>query len=292
MRISHRRGVRAGFGAAMLALALPAAADHHMKTHWSGDLGAGYDDNVGSAALDTDTVDSAFVSAGVSLDHGRRLSSTTGLLLRGSLRGDAYEAAEGLSSGKLTGLARLSHRAEGGFYMPTLAGWLSASLWEFDSALRDSADFRAGVYLTEPLTTALSARLGVQASERQADSAVFDLSSWSAAVNVDWNVLGAVTLYGGYQLHDGELVSSGSVYPKNHEAPAGDDSVQYEPDDALDGLTAYRVEAQTQIAVLGANLPVSERLSFDAQLQQVESETDYGIGYSRMIGSVSALMRF
>ena len=286
------RSLRAAIGAALLLLAAPAGAEHHVKVHWSGDLGAGYDDNVGSAAEGVDTRDSAFVSAGLNLDYGRRLTPGTGLLLRGSLRGDAYEGAEALSSGKLTGMVRLAHRAEGGFYRPTLAGWVSASLWEFDSALRDSTEVRAGLYLSEPLTTAISARFSVQASERMADSAVFDLSAWSTGVNLDWNVLGAVTLYGGYQFHDGQLVSSASIYPKAHEPEPGDDSqYAYQEDDALDGLYAYRVDAQSHLMTLGANLPLSEKLSIDAQVQQVESETDSGVGYSRRLAVVSVLMR-
>jgi len=100
-------------------------------------------------------------------------------------------------------------------------------------------------------------------------------------------VLGAVTLYGGYQFHDGELVSSASIYPKTHEPEAGDD----QEDDALDGLYAYRVDAQSHLVTLGANLPLSERLSIDAQVQQVESETDSGVGYSRRLAVVSVLMR-
>lgn len=279
----------AALAAALLLLAAPARAEHHVQVHWSGDLGVGYDDNVGSAALADDTRDSAFVSAGLNLDYAQRLGSTTGLLLRGSLRGDAYERTDALSNGKLGGLVRLSYRARGGFHTPVLAGWCSAALWEFDSAMRDGTEFRAGAYVSEPLTTALSARLSVQASERRADSELFDLSAWSAGLNLDWNVLGVVTLYGGYQLHEGDLVSSGSVYPKAHEPEPGDDS---RDDDALEGLIAYQVEARTQIGVLGANLPISGRLSLDAQVQQVESETDYGVGYSRTIGVASVLLRF
>lgn len=288
-----RHGSRSAvLGAAMLLLAAPAAADHHVKLRWSGDLGFGYDDNVGSAAEDADIRDSAFVSAGLNLDQVRRLTSTTGLLLRGSLRGDAYEGAEGLSNGKLTAMARLAWRHAGGFHAPTLAGWLSASLLEFDSAMRDGAEFRAGAYVSEPLTTALALRLGAQLSERRSDSAVFDLSAWAVGLNLDWNMRGAATLYLGYQLHDGDLVSSGSVYPKSHEPPGGDDRYAWAADDALDGLSAYRVQAQSGIAAFGVNLPVSERLAFDAQVQQVESETDYGTGYSRSIAVVSALARF
>lgn len=284
-------GLRTALMAGALLFAVPAAADHHVKLRWSGDLGLGYDDNVGNAAQDEDRRDSAFVSAGLNLDQARRLGSTTGLLLRGSLRAEAYEATQALSNGKLTALARLAHRPEGGFHVPTLAGWVSASLWEFDSAMRDGTEIRVGAYVAEPLTTALSARVSAQASERRAASEVFDLSSWSAGLSLDWSVLGALTLYAGYQFHDGELVSSGSGYGGYAPEP-GDDSYAASWDDALDGQTAYRVQARTQVGSAGLNVPVSANLSLDAQVQQVESEASGGIGYSRSIAVVSALARF
>ena len=56
-----------GLLAAVLA-AMPAHANHHMGFVWSGDLGVGYDDNVGNASLSGDVEDDTFVSAGLNLD--------------------------------------------------------------------------------------------------------------------------------------------------------------------------------------------------------------------------------
>lgn len=269
-----------------------------MAVHVGADLGVGYDDNVGNAAADPDTRDSSTVTAGVNLDYVGRLTQNTGLLLRAGVQGEAYEAADGLANGKLLVMSRLSHRPAGGFYTPLFAAWVSAALWEFDSRLRDGAEYRAGIFVTEPLTTAVSARLSFAAAQRVADSDVFELSWWSAGLNLDWRVLPALTLYGGYQFNDGDLVSSSNVTPKSmHDPPPPGTPGQPTPavghgDDALEGLFAYRLEAQTDIATLGFNVPVSPRVSVDAQVQRIDSATDFGGGYERLLGGVSVLMRF
>lgn len=273
--------------------ALPARADHHMGFSWSGDLGAGYDDNAGNASSKGDVESDSFVSAGLNLDWHWRPTLYTALLVRGSLRGDGYDELDGLSSAKLGPMVRISHRPAGGFYMPTLAAWASAALWEFDSTLRDGAEYRGGVYLSEPLTTAISARLGFAMVERSGDSRVFDLSAWSASLDFDWQVAPRLTIYLGYQFHDGDIVSTGTVQPKSSHLLGGCGGASAcDPDDALDGQFAYRVDAKTQLGTLGFNVPLSPRLALDAQLRHADSESDGGDGYDRFQGIVSALTRF
>ena len=293
MRNSYRSdGLRAVIGAALLLLALPAGAEHHVKLHWSGDLGVGYDDNVGNAAEDNDVRDSSVVSGGVNLDYVRTLSLNSALLLRGGLQGEGYEAQSGLSNGRLLAMVRLSHRPSGGFYMPTFAGWISASALEFDSAMRDGAEYRGGLFMTEPLTTAISARLSVAASERRSDSYVFDLTAWSAGLTLDWAVTPGVTLYTGYQFQDGDVVSSGTVVPKStHDLGGAGSASAAASDDALDGQFAYRLDASTHLGTVGLNVPLSNRFALDAQARRVDSSTGGGTRYERWQGVVSVLLR-
>lgn len=291
MHSPQRNGWRAGMGLALLLLATGARAEHHVRLHWSGDLGVGHDDNVGNAAEDVDARDSAFVAAGVNLDYTRRISLNTGLLLRGGAQGEGYEAVDALSNARVLGMARLSHRPSGGFHAPTLAGWVSAAALEFDSGMRDGFEYRAGVFVAEPLTTAISARLSLAASERRSANEVFDLAAWNAGLNLDWAVLHALTLYGGYQFQDGDLVSSGSVPPKSSHLPGGAGSATAaDNDDALDGLFAYRIDATTQVATLGFNVPCSSRVSVDGQLRRIDASAGE-TGYERWQGIVSVLMR-
>lgn len=294
MRNSHRSGGWcAAIGAALLTCALPAGAEHHVRVQWSGDLGVGYDDNIGNAAEEYDMRDSSVVSGGANLDYRRALSLNTGLLLRGGLQGEAYEAEDGLSNARVLATARLSHRPAGGFYMPTFAGWVSAGVAEFNSAMRDGFEYRAGLSVTEPLTTAISARLSVAAAERRGENAVFDLSSWSAGVNLDWAVTPRITLYTGYQFQDGDVVSTGTVPPKSSHIAGGCGSGSAcDPDDALEGQFAYRIEASTHVTTAGLNVPLSGRVALDAQARLVDSTAAGGTGYARVQGMVSALMRF
>lgn len=283
---------RVTLAAVLLLLAAPARAEHHVRVHWGGDLGVGYDDNVGNARDDPDARDSGVVSGGTHVDYVRALSLHTALVLRGTLQGEAYGAEQGLSSLRLGAMTRLSHRPGGGFHTPTLAAWLSAAGLEFDSAMRDGIEYRAGLHLIQPLTTAMAARVGVAALERRADSAVFDASHWSAGLNLDWNVLSRLTLYLGYQLQDGDLVSSGAVPPKSTHDLAGCGAADAcDSDDALDGLSAYRIEGTTHVATLGANVPLSGRLALDAQLRRADASAG-GNAYERWQGTVGALMRF
>lgn len=280
-------------GAALFLLAAPAGAEQPAKLRWSGDLGVGYDDNVGNASDDNDIRDSTVVVGGVNLDYMHPLSLNTGLLLRGALQGEAVEGEDGLSHGRLLAMARLSHRPNGGFYMPTFAVWASAGALEFNSTMRDGFEFRGGLFLSEPLTTSIAARFGVAAVERSADNSVFDLSGWSASVNLDWAVTPGFTFYTGYQFQDGDVVSTGTVPPKSTHLPSGCGGASAcDPDDALDGQSAYRVDAKTLVATLGINVPLSPRFSLDAQVRHADSESDGGDGYDRFQAVVSALTRF
>ena len=292
MRISYRnQGLGGAIGAALLLLAAPAGADHHVRVNWSGDLGVGYDDNVGNAAEDNDMRDSTVVSAGLNLDYTRALSLNTGLLLRGGLQGEGYVDEDKLSNARLLGMARLSHRPAGGFYMPTFAGWVSAGALESGSSMRSGFEFRGGLFMTEPLTTAVSARFSLTASERQSDSAAFDLSTWSAGINLDWAVTPGFTLYTGYQFQDGDVASTGTVPPKSSHIAGGCGSASAcDPDDALDGQFVYRVGARTHVATLGFNVPLSGRMSVDGQVRRADASAGDN-GYARWQGVVSLLMR-
>jgi hypothetical protein len=286
--------VSASLAAAVLLLGAttPAAAEHHMRVQAGGDLGFAYDDNVGNAQADEDARDSAVLTGGAHVDLARALSLHTALLLRGTLQGEAYEAESALSHLRLGAMARLSHRPGGGFYTPTLAAWLSAGALEFDSALRDGFEYRAGLHVIEPLTTALVARVSVAAAERRADNAVFDTSQWSAGLNVDWSVLARLTAYFGYQFQDGDIVSTGSLPPKStHTAEGCGTASACDPDDALEGLFAYRVEGSTHVVTVGANVPLSARLALDAQLRRADASAGEN-AYERLQGAVSLLLRF
>jgi hypothetical protein len=288
--------LRRSAAAALLALgallaAAPAQAEHHVRIHYSGDMAGGFDDNVTTAMNDADIRESGFANAGGNVDYFRQLNLFTTLQLRGSLQGEYWNSFDGLNNGKATAMARLMYRANGDFFTPTLAAWLSASVWEFDTAIRDSNEYRAGAYALEQLTTQITGRFQLMANVRQSDGEVFDLSGYSASLNVDWVPAPRSTVYAGYQYYTGGVTSTAT--PSLWIGLAAE---AIEPDDAFGGLAgglmAYRLDATAQIFTLGYNFALTRKLSVDAQGLYVTTDADFGIEYEKMISAISLLARF
>jgi len=291
LRLRRRVGL-AALALVALLVAAPVRAEHHIRIHYSGDLATGFDDNVTNAQHGADIRESGFASGGANVDYFRALNLYTTLVLRGSLQGEYWNSFDGLTNGKATGMARVLYRANGNFYTPTLAAWVSASAWEFDSAIRDSNEYRSGVFATEQLTTQITGRLALTANRREADGRVFDLSGWSTSLNVDWVPAPRSTVYIGYQYYDGDVASTATPSLWIGLAARG----VVEPDDAFGGiaggLRAYRLDATAQIATLGYNYALTRKLSADLQGQYITTTADYGNEYERTVAVISLLARF
>ncbi len=287
----RRRAAAALLALAAAFVAVPAQAEHHVRIHYSGDMASGFDNNVTTAQDDADIRESGFASAGANVEYFRQLNLFTSLQLRGSLQGEYWNSFDGLNNGKATAMARLLYRGNGDFFTPTLAAWLSASVLEFDSAIRDSNEYRAGAYALEQLTTQLTGRFALMANVRQSDGEVFDLSGYSASLNIDWVPAPRSTVYGGYQYYVGGVTSTAASSLAIVQAAEA-----IEPDDAFGGLAgglnAYRLDATAQIVTLGYNYALTRKLSVDAQGLYVTTGADFGIEYQKTVGVISLLARF
>ncbi len=287
----RRRAAAALLALVALLAAAPAQAEHHVRIHYSGDMASGFDNNVTTAQDDADIRESGFASAAGHVDYFRQLNLFTSLQLRGSLQGEYWNSFDGLNNGKATAMARLMYRANGDFFTPTLAAWLSASAWEFDSAIRDSNEYRAGAYALEQLTTQLTGRFALMANLRESDGRVFDLSGYSASLNIDWIPAPRSTVYAGFQYYTGGVTSTATP-----SLAIGLAAEAIEPDDAFGGLAgglrAYRLDATAQIFTLGYNYAITRKLSVDAQGLYITTGADFGIEYQKMVGAISLLARF
>jgi hypothetical protein len=283
-------------GAAMLALvallvALPAEAQDKARIRYSGDLASGFDDNVTNASNAPDIRESGFASAAGHVDYLRELSLYTTLLVRGSAQAEYWNSFGGLNNGKATVMARMLYRGDGDFWTPTYAAWLSAALWEFDSEIRDSNEYRGGVFVTENLSTQVTGRAALNYTLRQSDGEVFDVSGASASLNLDWAAAPRVVVYTGYQYYDGGVTSTATSSLWIVVAAEA-----IEADDAFGGiaggLNAYRLDAKAQVATLGLNYAFSRNLSADLQGQYINTRATSRIDYERMVGVLSLLARF
>jgi hypothetical protein len=277
--------------AALLAAPAHAQPGQGLLLKFSGDMASGFDDNVTNAQHDDDIRESGFAAAGGHADYFHPLNLYATLQLRGSLQGEYWNSFDGLNNGKATGMARVMYRPDGDFYTPTLAAWLSAAAWEFDSAIRDSNEYRAGAYVREQLTTQITGRFALNLSSRESDGRVFDLSGWSASLNLDWAPAPRSIVYGGYQYYAGDVASTATP-----SLSIGLAAEAIEADDAFGGLAgglrAYRLDATSHIGTLGYNFALSRKLSADVQAQYVTTSADLGNEYQRLIAAVSLLARF
>jgi hypothetical protein len=290
LRLRRRAGL-AALALVALLVAAPARAEHHVRIHYGGDLASGFDDNVTNAPNAADVRESGFASAGGNVDYQRALSLYTTLLVRGSVQAEYWNSFDGLNNGKATVMARMLYRGDGDFWTPTWAAWLSAAAWEFDSEIRDSNEYRGGVFLTENLTTEVSGRIALNYTLRESEGLVFDVSGASASLNLDWRPAPRATVYTGYQFYDGDVTSTAT--PSLWIGLAAD---AIEPDDAFGGLAgglrAYRLDAQAQVATLSFNYALSRKLSADLQAQYINTRATSRIDYERMVGVLSLLARF
>jgi hypothetical protein len=278
---------------AVVALAAPAGA---AAAGYGGSLGVAYDSNAGNAGErhDVRDVSLAFASAGASREW--RFGKYTAVQLQGALLAEQATGVEDLSNAGLHARARLLHKPGKGFYTPVFATWLGAGARDYGSAIRDGADYRAGVSATEPLTTAVQLRLEVQRVQREAAGRVFDLGYTSYALNVDWLAGPRLTVYAGARYDDGQFAvtadGEGDISPKREHLYLEEHADAIEADPAFgEDWWAFRVEGHAVISTLGFNLPLTADVALDAQVQHSVASTR-GFDYERALGSLGLLFRW
>lgn len=259
----------------------------------SGELGYGYDSNANRARRHAGYErESQQVRGALAVETSYPLGRRFAAMLQGALEGQHDLDYDGLSNGKVTGLARLLFRPDGGFYTPTFALTGAASHWDFDSRQRDSAEYRAGLHVTGQITTRVAARLGWSAVWREARGAVFDLDAHSALIDLDWTVHPRAVLYAGYQYREGDLVATVPGAPGPVTCPAYAKACAADDAFGTAGDRVYRVAADAHIGTLGVNYALARALSLDFQGQFIEAEADLGTRYERWLSVASLLFRF
>ena len=311
-----------GWGSSWRALALVpwlvagAAFAETPPWAWDAQLGATYDSNSGNAGTADDRRETERVSAGIGVTRTARLSDFTALQWRAGVDAEADLRQQDLSYA-LGGLRlRLLNRPGAGFYVPLLGVSAGTSYKASASNLRSGDELRVGAYLSEPVTTQVSTRLAWDWKRKDSASRVFDGQNRGYELSVDWAVLPELTVYGQYRYENGPIVvtadgSDGTITPKSEHLILVNVADAVERDEAFgNDWYAFRVSARTQVATLGANVPLGRDLSLDAQLRRAHASVSYDTyynnsspggppvtfygtpGYDRWLGGVSLLMRF
>jgi hypothetical protein len=269
---------------AMLGLFLCAGLPATQAAGVSGEFGLGYDSNVANVRKEGRQHGDRFAQLSAGIDRPWRLSDGSTLLWRPQLEAQQFDDHQGLSNLQLGLQARWLYRPGAGFHVPVLELLAGAAAWEFDSGLRDGAQYRLGLFASAPLTTRIGLRAGAQLRQRRADSAVFDTDVRSLVADLDWELRPGSTLYLGYQRLDGDLVSTAPAAPAAADAAA--------PDDVFDGETAFRLDSRAHVGTLGLNHALSPRLALDLQGREIRARAETGARYERRQWLLSLLWRW
>lgn len=265
-------------------LLLCAALSPASAGDWSGEASLGHDSNVTNAREGSRERDDRFAQLSLGIDRPWRLGPASTLLWRPQLEAQQFDQYQGLSNLQAGLQGRWLYRPAAGFHVPVFELLAGASWWEFDSGLRDSAQYRVGLFATGQLSTRISLRAGGQVQEREAESAVFDNRQASLGADLDWELAPGALLYLGYRHLDGDFVATAPSAP-----PAAGIT---QADDVFDGETSWRFSGRAHSGTLGFNYSLSPALALDLQARRTRTRADSGVRYERDQFLASLLWRW
>ncbi|HUH92116.1 MAG TPA: hypothetical protein VL742_03080 [Casimicrobiaceae bacterium] len=232
------------------------------------DLGYAYDDNVTLGRAHDEILWDQSLALDASASRALRIGDHARLVVTGLLSGEKFSRYDGLSnlSGGLN--AELQYRQSGAFDAITFAAFARGWLDNYASHLRDGSHFSIGVNARGALTDRIGLSGELAWNRRHAQSEVWDLTDYSALLNLDYSLGRSGTLYLNGEYRRGDVVSDGHATLVNVSL-----AKVFVLDDAFpdEQWFAYRSEARTWISTVGYNLPLGERTSLDISWRRVQS---------------------
>jgi hypothetical protein len=232
------------------------------------DLGYTYDDNVTRGRTGDEILADQLLGLNVSASGALRIDDHVRLVVTGLLSGEKFSTYNGLSnlSGGLQ--AELQYRQSGAFDAITFAAFARGWLDNYASHLRDGSHFSVGVSAHGALTDRIGVSGELARNQRRAQSEVWDLTDYSARLNLDYSLGRSGTLYLNGEYRRGDTVSDGHATLVNVSL-----AKVFVLDDAFPDkqLFAYRSNARTWVSIVGYNLPLGQRASIDISWRRAQS---------------------
>lgn len=232
------------------------------------ELGYTYDDNVTLGRAHDEILWDQSLALDASASRALRLGDNTRLVVTGLLSGAKFSNYDGLSnlSGGLE--AELQYRQSGAFDAITFAAFARGWLDNYASHLRDGSHYSVGINARGALTDRIELAGELAWNQRHAQSEVWDLTDYSARLDLDYSLGRGGTLYLGGEYRRGDVVSDGFATLVNVSL-----AKVFVLDDAFPDkqLFAYRSEARTWISTVGYNVPLGDRASLDISWRRVQS---------------------
>ena len=240
------------------------------------DLGYTYDDNVTLGRAADEILADQFLSLNLSASRAFRIDDNLRLVATGVLSGEKYVTYNGLSnlSGGIE--AELQYRQSGAFDAITFAAFARGWLDNYVSHLRDGSHFSVGLSAHGALTDRIGVYGELAYNRRHAQSDVWDLTDYSARLNLDYSLDRSGTLYLNGEYQRGDTVSDGHATLVNVSL-----AQVFVLDDAFPGkqLFAYRSDARTWVSTVGYNLPLGQQTSIDISWRRVQSTPTAQLGF-------------
>lgn len=292
-----RPGWRAG--AALCALFLPAAQAAADATRFGVDAEYSHYTNVNRAALENEEKSDDAVALEAYAARSFLLSDRSGIVVRGGLRAKEFFDFGDLSSLGFSGRAAYRFQRSPGYTSPWFE--LAAAIEGFqhrDSEIRDGHILSASASVGKYFTDRIRLEAGAGAEQRDAyEGEVYALKNWKAWGSLDYKLAPSTTLYGSATWLNGEQVftlfntSAWSNLYTYAKASASDPV--FAP--AFGGVapTAYKVDADTTLLELGANIALKGNQALDFGVSWFDSKADQGGGsYDGMTFRAGYLYRF
>jgi hypothetical protein len=240
------------------------------------DLGYTYDDNVTRSRAGDEILADQLLGLNVSASGALRIDDNVRLVVTGLLSGEKFSTYNGLSnlSGGLQ--AELQYRQSGAFDAITFAAFARGWLDNYASHLRDGSHFSVGVSAHGALTDRIGVSGELARNQRRAQSEVWDLTDYSARLNLDYSLGRSGTLYLNGEYRRGDTVSDGHATLVNVSL-----AQVFVLDDAFPDkqLFAYRSNARTWVGIVGYNLPLGQRASIDISWRRAQSTPTGRLGF-------------
>lgn len=230
-----------------------------------------YDDNVSRSELSSDKERDSIYSLRLNKNFTFNTSEHTRIVLGGFLGGERFDRFRGLENISAGLQGEFQYRPSGAFSAPTYGVLVKSSIEEYQSRLRDSNRYAAGITFRKPWSEKLNIFSSVTYNVRQSNSEVFDTQDTSARVNFDYMITKKSSVYLAGEYRFGDTLSAGSPSIKN-----ADMADVLESDDVFTDkqLTQYRFKGKTYMGTLGLNVPLGPRDAIDLSWRYIQSTPD------------------
>lgn len=239
-----------------------------------GDVGVGlrYDSNLSRAQTERDRKEDFINNFNARYGYQKVLSQNSLVNLYADIAYERMGEFKALNNLQLGGTASYYYQPVTGYFNPWFEVALRLNHLKFNkSKIRDSVILDASLKIGKRFTNKLSGSLAYTYNERYSEEKVFDLENHIISSDIEYGYSRTLTLFAGYKVEFGEVVSTATPNPK---ILAASESVA--PDDVfssgsgpgcMNRRCAYRLDATSHKLNAGINMNLGKSAEIELATQ-------------------------